>query len=196
VHHSTWYGNRQLNLEFCRTKTDFYEIKNHIRELRLKCRGASKIYEANIRQEWHHTNVYTSDAHLLEDLMQDELMMKHLVELSYTSEEYEKEMGKLEGIPTDVKLVRKKVPGQEYRIYLSSTIGRPQIWENMKNLKPVIENHAKNVQINNYLLDRLSTGNLYTSDHNFYCDDPDVIMMMYLSAPGAIRKVYKIVERD
>lgn len=184
-------------MKFGRVKGDMYEIQATVRSLRQKMRGENKVYDGNVRQEWYNTNLYTSDTTLLDDLLQDDHMMRYLVDMRYTSEEYETQMSKLEGIPTDVKLVKKKQPGQEYKVYLSSTIGKPWVWENTKNLKGLIEINSANVQINKYLMDRIAnSGCLYTSDHYFYCDDPDVIMMMYLGAPGAIRKVYKIVERD
>ena len=183
-------------MKFGRAKADWYEIQTAVRKLRQQMRGENKIYDGSMRQEWYHTNVYTSDTKLLDDLLQDDHMMRYLTDMRYTSEEYELEMNKLEGIPTDIKLVRQKKPGYEYRIYLRSTTMDADLKESVKNLKNIIEANKKNVHIVPYLLDRMSSGHLYTSEHNFYCDDPDVIMMMYLGAPGAIRKVYKIVERD
>jgi hypothetical protein len=160
--------------------------------LRNDCRGKSRIFDAAMRRDYHCYNIYTSDTGLL-DYMLYNMDLAAITHIRYTSEAYDTEIAKLEGVPFDIVFKRTVNPRHLYKCWISSASSG----DGLSNLGGYIERNPEHFTIEKYLLRRMTeTGRIWASDYYFYCDDLDVLTLAVVAGGNSIRKIYKSVQKE
>lgn len=207
-HDGTWYGARfQYKLEF-----DFRDIDPSGRN-----RGIYKFYKDMItdfrksgwefRKRHEYTqSFYTNDVELIECVFTNEAYLKYLLGVHYTSQQYATHFSRLheQMIATDIKF-RKVVPEYCYQIYLGGwdwrhNESRLRVGEwLLQALKDDIVSVTgwNRELINRWERSKKNIGQqvLYEG-YNFGMKNEDDIMMLHFVAPGHIKKVYKIIQKE
>lgn len=189
-HHGVWRNNRQMVLDIdaydaykSMTYLAYHEFKDSVRNFECHTWWTGKAF-----------GIFTSDARLLDAVLVDKLLMNAVRRIRYTSAQYEAETRKMDSIATDIKLLQNKRPGRDYEIQLSLTSKHPK--EHIKSLYAIIDANRTHVEITEKLENRLMEGRVSWNSRVFYCNNPEVIMMMRIGAPGVIHSVLKIVEKN
>ena len=188
-----WYNGKRFAL------TSYNRPDNHNRyrfyeNLKDACRGKNKVFDAYIRREYGYSgcafNIYTNDDGLLQFIMYHP--DSSITHVRYTSEQYDAEVAKLNGVPFDVQIKRSVDPNRVYKCYISSANE-----SGLQNLGEYINNNLDHFQIDKYLLKRMiEHGKLWASDYYFYCDDLDILTMAIMVGGNSIRKIYKTVQKE
>ena len=163
-------------------------------ELREACRGKSKVFDASIRRDYNYGgcafNIYTNDVGLLQFVLQHP--QSSITHVRYTSEQYDAEIAKLNGVPFDILIKRSVDPKKLFKCYISSTN-----FNGLQNLGEYIQDNIDHFQIDSYLLKRMTDhGKLWANDYYFYCDDFDTLTMAVMVGGNSIRKIYKTVKKE
>lgn len=188
-----WYRGKRFAL------TSFNRADNHNRykfyeSLRDACRGKDKVFDASIRRDYNYSgcvfNIYTNDDGLLQFVLHHP--ESGITLIRYTSEQYDEEIAKLDGVPFDIHIKKTVDPKKLFKCYISSTNE-----SGIQNLGEYIENNPDHFQIDKWLLKRMiETGRVWASDYYFYCDDFDVLTMAVMVGGNSIRKIYKTVKKE
>ena len=162
--------------------------------LRKDCRGKDKVFDATMRRDYHNYNVYTSDTGLLDYMLYniDDAAITHI---RYTSEQYDEEIAKLDGIPFDILFKKRLNPKLLYKCYINSSHSSSS--GALMNLGCYIQNNPEHFTMTDFLLNRLvNNGILWANDYYFYCDDFDALSMAIMAGGNGIRKIYKTVQKE
>ena len=152
------------------------------------------MFDAYIRREYGYSgcafNIYTNDEGLLQFALHHP--ESGITYIRYTSEQYDAELAKLNGVPFDIQFKRVINPAHLYKCYISSTNEG-----GLQNLGEYIKNNSDHFQIDKYLLKRMiEDGKLWASDYYFYCNDLDTLTMAIMVGGNSIRKIYKSVQKE
>ena len=162
--------------------------------IRNASRGNKKVFDAKIRRDYHNYTVFTNDTGLLDHMLYnvDSATITHI---RYTSEQYDEEIAKLDGIPFDILFKKQPNPKMLYKCYInSSQTFRGDV---LMNLGGYIQDNPEHFTIGDFLLNRLlNNGVLWANDYYFYCDDFDALSMAILAGGNGIRKIYKTVQKE
>ena len=185
-HHGVWRNNQQLALDI--------KLVLDIDSYKSKTQHILKVFECSAWRSRKKLSIFTSDPQLLDTVLVDESLMAGIQRIRYTSAQYEEETRKIDSIVTAVKLLRTKQPGREYEIQLSTALKHNK--EHIKSLYAIIDANRTHVEITKRVENRLMEGRRTCYRQVFYCNNPEVIMMMRIVAPSVIHSVLKIVEKN
>jgi hypothetical protein len=180
-------SNRKYNNPKCHK---FYN------ELRDACRGKNRVFDAVLRRDYNISgcafNVYTNDDGLLSHMLHHP--DANVTYIRYTSEQYDTEIAKLNGVPFDIQFKRVVNPDHLYKCFIKSANDGS---ESLRNLGIFINDNKEFFQIDKYLLGRIiENGRVWVSDYYFYCSDLDTLTMAIMVGGNSIRKIYKSVQKE
>jgi hypothetical protein len=193
-----WYNGKRFALTSFNRGTDSVDRHKFYNELREACRGKSKVFDASIRRDYNYGgcafNIYTNDDGLLQFVLQHP--QSSITHVRYTSEQYDAEVAKLNGVPFDIQIKRSVDPKRLFKCYIGTSAG-PDGLDSLKNLGEYIQDNPEHFTIDKYLLARMiNSSQLWANDYHFYCDDFDTLSLAILAGAGGIRKIYKNVKKE
>lgn len=205
-HDGTWYANKfKYKLEF-----DFgiYDGEGQRTTWRLNTLYQDMIedldknlWEYRKRREVHQS-IFTSDTELIEYVLDDHRILNHLHTLHYTSERYNANKSRLEenGIVTDIKF-RREVGDYPFQVFFGDWDYRDkQMQECACNWvadayqdRSVVASSWNEEVIRRYIQSKIL---FMYNGFNCYMKSEDDIMMLHFIAPGHIKKVFRILEKE
>jgi len=201
----TWYNKFNYKLEFDFSMFDIdgrksWPLNNFyqkmIEEFKANC------WEFRKRRECYIVTVFTSDTDLIEHVLNDPQFLQHLLTLHYTSDRYSSNKSKLEqhGIVTDVKF-RREVNEYRYQIFFGDLDYKDRtIYEQLCQWiadafkdNNIIASAWNERLIKDYIMHNT---NFMYNGFNCYMKSEDDIMILHFIAPGHIKKVFCILEKE
>ena len=187
-----WHNGKRFATSSYARSNDI-ERQKFYGNLRNDCRSKDKVFDAKMRRDYNNFTVFTNDTGLL-DYMLYNMDSADITHIRYTSEQYDEEIAKLDGIPFDILFKKQLNPKMLYKCYINSS---QKSGDSLMNLGCYIQDNPEHFTINDFLLNRLvNNGVLWANDYYFYCDDFDTLSLAILAGSNGIRKIYKTVKKE
>jgi hypothetical protein len=188
-----WHNGKRFATSSYARSNDI-ERQKFYGNLRDDCRSKDKVFDAKMRRDWNNFTVFTNDTGLL-DYMLYNMDSAAITHIRYTSEQYDEEIAKLDGIPFDILFKKQLNSKMLYKCYINSSQGSRG--DGLMNLGNYIRDNPEHFTINDFLLNRMTSNSLlWASDYYFYCDDFDTLSLAILAGGNGIRKIYKTVKKE
>ena len=204
----TWYKPKfewKIEFNFSHEDRKYRSYADHRWvDLLEDCHNNEWIFRKR-REVW--CNIYTTDTRLLDHVLTEEKYSGAIVGIEYTSDMYLSELTEqvCGDAVTDIKFV-KTVPDHRYQVYLGNFDWRDPhqltLTEYLSNNKDVYLFKGWFQEI----INRFGTANPVAnySGHvitiadgfNFFAKSTDDILMVHMIAPGKVRKIVKLMEKQ
>ena len=204
----TWYKPKfewKIEFNFSHEDRKYRSYADHRWvDLLEDCHNNEWIFRKR-REVW--CNIYTTDTRLLDHVLTEEKYSGAIVGIEYTSDMYLSELTEqvCGDAVTDIKFV-KTVPDHRYQVYLGNFDWRDPhqltLTEYLSNNKDVylfkgwfqeiINRFGSKNPVINY-----SGHQIVVNDgFNFFAKSTDDILMVHMIAPGKVRKIVKLMEKQ
>ncbi len=196
--HGVWYNGYNFKFIFDinvpRKANESWWSATHKRSEKMRDivdQFADKEYDYRTRREYM-LSVFTSEEQMLQDILTGNFGCKFSVE--HTSDDYLEGLLQIEGVPTDVKIVKRYDPNKKYKIHFKYL--RTKDKNVCHALLTYLQNNQEFFTPTSDTLYRRLEKNVLWGDEYIYCNDQDAVMMLHIVAPSIIKKVYQQMEKN